>query len=401
MANYKTYGKILIATGIALGTGTFLWNGGTDKRRYGEAIAELAAGAEEREFIPYILDPDDEWKWPTNRVVEMRTDFSFFYNEILVDARNWLTNGALESITYDADLDFYYYGDPVHMYWLAADIDDGEPLAESVVVWTNRVLQPYTWDCADPADATDHTLCTSSIVDDDISAIMPHTKTFDLPLLDELYPDIDSVQTNGIFGGSNNWWYANGMGTNVYKYYCEYWENAYGGFADITHIAGVGFTLATNRIFYGVGGFFEINPISISGNEDLILAELWEVSLDREGGSEYTARFAVGDSENSNGPTNIILSSYSLSVTEGSTTTFELGPKWDTGAVDTISWTVPGGGVTALHSNQTFFIWGPGYQDWDIPITITVTAPEDSNSEDGAALISFVKQAGPRMYAVR
>lgn len=236
-STWQKYGNFVkVSAGIALVSGG-MYIGIVIK---GQHMAEINAAAIDRNILAFAIgEPDfSAYTGPdTNKFfISPRLSWTKMYDETMVVARDLLlTDSKVPGSLYSG--------------WLVGELKDGDSLCQVESEW----IQPqhltnentWVWNLSSPSNFTETVSITSSIIADESFQIMPGYPTNKLAgagMMSGSWGSTINNSTNGIFGGTNNYWTCIGLGTNVYKYGCEKWHGLGTYPAAIAHVAGSGFT---------------------------------------------------------------------------------------------------------------------------------------------------------------
>ena len=378
----KKYGIIFVSSGLII-SGMLVWDSG-DKRNLGESVAAVLAAKVERENYAYAFGTNAV-VIPTN-IVTARRDFDLLY-DAMDDARDMtIDNGAT-------------------IYWIdsAVTIDTGDVIAASGSEWsiTNISSGEYRCILSSPTNITAMMHTSSSLLPSDDCIYMPdivpeygETGIGHVEMCEQFYPGA-AYASNTLFEGYNNWWQHIGISSNVYKYDCEEWRNTTSETIRIYYERGAGFTNSADVLeiaYPGVTGLF--TTFSTTTNDHQLLAALYRV----ETWSCADSWFVVSDADEVSTNVNITFSDKTLSVPEGSSTTLNIHPSWDSGKAETISWTSFGSGLSASGNLQWTGEEDPTHPEWDTAQSVTVYAGYNSSTADGAGIIRFSRSSEPTVY---
>lgn len=333
-------------------------------------MADLIAGVNERELYAFAIGTNVLSLASTNYVSPYMS-FSQLYNDAMKPARNMVTNDYADS--------------GIRIFWTNAEFPaDGAVIAESQMEWevvTNSVnvdgVTMYSYRTTSPTDAvsTIETSNTSKYTPDE--QWWPPLKGTNMPFPGMFFGDVKKDVTP--FGGDNNWWTHNGLGTNVYKYACERWKNIGSEFLTITKTGGLGFNLSINSLEMPLGylGANYVSATSTSTDTNLLLASLYEVTGERRN----KASFVVSDS-GSAVTLNVEFSAHTIAINEGGTYALTIKPTASPGALKICNLSVVGQYITLDRPTMLFTA-----ANWTNAQTLTVSAPDNDVKGDTAAIV--------------
>ena len=210
-----------------------------------------------------------------------------------------------------------------------------------------------------------------------------------LPVATKFFGWDTRPSTAPIFGGTNCWWPAIGIDSNLYKYGCEQWHGIEGVDIAVTPVGGAGFTNTPSSLHlpYPALSSSALSVISTGTNLNSINAQLYKLSSPLKD----DAYFVVSDGASSGLNTAIKPAAKHLTIAAGSYVDLSISLAADPGANAYVYFSVIGDGLSLGGSTLYWF-----YPAWDTSRAMRIYA--GSRECDSAAIVRLQYSRQPNIY---